>query len=457
MNRRDFCRALGFGAAALATPAWLTPARAQAAGRPNFVIVYIDDLGYGDTSTFGSKRNQTPHLTRMAAEGMKFTDFYAAPVCTASRASLMTGCYAKRVGVPGVLFPGQPIGLNPADKTVAEYLKPLGYATACVGKWHLGDQPEFLPTRRGFDRYFGIPYSNDMGPSKSKPQHPPTPLLRDETVIEAPVKQTTLVERYTDEAVKFIRDNKERPFFLYLPHTAVHDPWNPGPRFKGQSGSKEYGDWVQEVDWSLGEVLKTLRELGLAERTCVLFTSDNGGQEDRQTHLVSNAPLRGFKHSTWEGGMRVPTVAWWPGRIPAGRVCHEIASTMDVLPTFVALAGGQVSAQPKIDGGDLRPLLFGEAGAKSPHEAFFYFQSGVGELEAVRRGPWKYRLKEKALYNLEKDIGETTNVAAQNPDVVKRLMEWVNQMDQDLGVSRKGPGCRPPARVENPKPLLMKK
>ena len=296
--------------------------------RPNVVLILMDDMGYGDIGPFGSKLNRTPHLDRLAAEGMKLTSFYAAPLCTASRSQLMTGCYAKRVGMPDVLFPGNRTGINPQEKTIAELVKPQGYATMIIGKWHLGDQPEFLPTRHGFDHYLGLPYSNDMdGAAKpgGKNPMPPLPLLRDETVIAAPADQDTLTELYTAEAVKFITTNKDRPFFLYLAHAAVHVPLHPGPAFKGKSKNGDYGDWVEEADWSVGRVLATLRELKLDEKTLVIFASDNGGIKN-----AYNGPLRGTKFTTWEGGVRVPAIARWPGRIPAGSTCDAMLSELDL-------------------------------------------------------------------------------------------------------------------------------
>ena len=321
--------------------------------RPNFVVINIDDLGYADIGPYGSTLNRTPHLDRMAKEGRRLTAFYAAPVCSPSRAALMTGCYPKRVlPIPNVLFPGSAVGLSPAEVTVAEVLKAAGYATQIVGKWHLGDQPEFLPTKQGFDHYFGLPYSNDMGPAedgvksdlgkplpKAKPgTQPPLPLLRDGTVVKRvrADDQQSLVELYTDEAVGFIAANKEKPFFLYLAHNAVHFPLYPGKAWAGKSPHGLFSDWVEEVDAGVGRVLDAVRGQGLAEKTLVLFTSDNGG-----TPRSVNAPLRGFKASTLEGGMRVPTIAWWPGRIPAGTATDAVLGMFDVLPTFAALAGGR--------------------------------------------------------------------------------------------------------------------
>ena len=446
---------------------------AAAAKRPNFVVILIDDMGYGDIGPYGSKLNRTPCLDKMAAEGMKLTSFYAAPVCTPSRAQMMTGCYAKRVSLPNVLPPISRVGLSAAERTVADLLKQQGYATMCVGKWHLGDQPEFLPVRHGFDHYLGLPYSNDMGGSgKQGDRRPPVPLLRDQRVIEAPVEQDKLVERYTEEAVKFITANKDRPFFLYLPHTAVHVPIHPGKAFRGKSANGRYGDWVEEVDWSTGRVLETLRKLKLDSSTLVLFTSDNGPWRSQGKDAGVAGPLRGGKASTWEGGVREPTIARWPGKIPAGTSCDAMLSEMDVLPTLVKLAGGAVSGDRKIDGLDIWPLLSGKS-KESPHEALFYFKGN--RLEAVRSGPWKLAIvrqiesgidkEEKEataapfspkLFNLDTDIGETTDVAAAHAEIVARLQGYVQQMDKDLGVKGRGPGVRASGIVKQPQPLLKR-
>ena len=431
------------------------------AAKPNIVLILADDLGYGDIGPFGSKLNRTPNLDRMASEGMKLTSFYCAPLCSASRAQLMTGCYAKRVGVGDVLFPVKNTGLNPNENTIAELLKPLGYATMCIGKWHLGDQPEFLPTSQGFDHFFGLPYSNNMdGTGKkatAKNAMPPLPLLRDTKVIEAPAVQDQLTERYTEEAVKFITSAKDRPFFLYLPHTAVHSPLKPGKAFQGKSKNGDYGDWIEEMDGSVGRVLDTLRELKLDGNTLVIFTSDNGGA----AKVADNSPLRGFKGSTWEGGLRASTIAWWPGRIAAGSTSDVMMSEIDVLPTVVRLAGGEVPNDRKIDGLDIWPVLSGQSKA-SPHEALYYFL--WHQLEAVRSGPWKLAIATQSdkdsehegtssdgtkskpgvaassetprLYNLDQDISETTDVAAQHPEVVKRLQELIATMDADLGIEK---------------------
>ena len=437
----------------------LAPLLSFAAEKPNVVILFIDDMGYGDIGPFGATRQKTPNLDRMAQEGMKFTSFYAAPVCSVSRAQLMTGCYGARVSVPGVYFPGQSQGLNPAEVTIAERMKALGYATQCIGKWHLGDQPEFLPTRQGFDHYLGLPYSNDMQKKAQATGENTVPLMRDERIVEllTEEKQDRLEEIYTDEAVGFIRANKERPFFLYFPHSAVHTPIHPGKAFQGKSANGRYGDWVEEVDWSVGRVLDTLRELKLDRNTLVVFTSDNGPWLIRGADGGSAGPLRGGKGSTWEGGVREPTIAWWPGRVPAGAACDAVAGTIDLLPTCVTLAGGQVPAEPVIDGRDISALLFGQS-KQSAREAHYYFASY--HLQAVRQGPWKLAVAAQneqkgkelpadvkgdtpRLYNLDADIGERANVAEQHPDIVKWLQGLIAAMDAEIG--GKAPQARRPS------------
>lgn len=434
---------------------------------PNVVIIFIDDLGYGDIGPYGATKQKTPNLDRMAQEGMKLTSFYAAPVCSVSRAQLMTGCYGARVSVPGVYGPGSKNGLNLQELTIAERLKPLGYATKCVGKWHLGDQPEFLPTKQGFDHYFGIPYSNDMQRRSSETGQNVVPLLRDDRVIEllSDEAQSRIVERYTDEATSFIRANAAQPFFLYLPHTAVHTPIWPGEKFRGKSANGRFGDWVEEVDWSVGKVLDTLRELKLAERTLVLFTSDNGPWLVKGADGGSALPLRGGKGSTWEGGVRVPTVAWWPGKIPAASVCDAVLGTIDVTPTVVALTGGEIPAEPVIDGRDASAQLFGKS-QTSPRDAHYYF-AGYN-LQAVRQGKWKLAvanqpdasakkgeaeaLKNPRLYDLDAEIGERTNLAAQHPDVVDKLQAKIDRMQSEIG-GNDPTQRRPAGQAENPKTL----
>jgi arylsulfatase A len=438
---------------------------AFSAEKPNVIIIFIDDLGYADVGPFGATKQKTPNLDRMAAEGMKLTSFYAAPVCSVSRAQLLTGCYGARISVPGVFHPASTDGLNPQEKTIAEYLKELGYATRCVGKWHVGDQPEFLPTRQGFDHYFGIPYSNDMQRASRETGHRVVPLLRDEKMEKLLTEedQSSIVEQYTADAVQFIRESKEKPFFLYMPHNAVHTPIHPGKKFRGQSENGRFGDWVQEMDWSVGQIFNTLREQKLDDKTLVVFTSDNGPWLIKGTDGGNAKPLRSGKGSTWEGGVRVPTIAWWPGKIAAKSSCSTVAGTIDLLPTIVALAGGRVAAEPVIDGRDITPLLFGKS-QQSPREAHYYF-AGYN-LQAVRQGPWKLAIAAQPalppfpgpaedakvnprLYNLEDDIGETTNVADQHPEIVKKLQALAEVMNKEIGGN--SPASRRPAgKVENP-------
>ncbi|MGI9109008.1 MAG: sulfatase family protein [Opitutales bacterium] len=433
-------------------------AAVASARQPNVVVIFIDDMGYGDIGPYGATKQRTPHLDRMAKEGMKLTSFYAAPVCSVSRAQMMTGCYGARVSVPGVYFPGQSVGLNTTEVTVAERLKEKGYATQMVGKWHLGDQPEFLPTRQGFDHYLGIPYSNDMLKKSADTKIPVVPLLRDEKIVELMDgdAQTRLVEIYTKEAVDFIGRNKDKPFYLYFAHNAVHTPIHPGAAFAGKSQNGRFGDWVEEVDWSVGQVLDALRSQGLDKDTLVVFTSDNGPWLIKGTDGGSAGPLRGGKGSTWEGGMREPTIAWWPGHVPAGSVNDAVAGTIDLLPTFVALAGGTVPASPVIDGRDITPILLGQS-KESAREAHYYF-SGY-DLQAVRQGRWKLALVPQPegnnvkkspklaaglrLYDLDAEIGEQTDVAAQHPEVVAKLKALADKMAAEIG--GKEPTARRPA------------
>lgn len=424
---------------------------------PNVVVIFIDDMGYGDIGPFGATKQRTPHLDRMAKEGMKLTSFYATPVCSVSRAQMLTGCYGARVSVPGVYFPGQSVGLNPAEVTVAERLKEKGYATQMVGKWHLGDQPEFLPTRQGFDHYYGIPYSNDMLKKSAETKVPVVPVLRDEKVAELMdgEGQRRLVELYTKEAVDFITRSKDQPFYLYFAHNAVHTPIWPGAAFAGKSQNGRFGDWVEEVDWSVGQVLDALRSQGLDKDTLVVFTSDNGPWLTKGADGGSAGPLRGGKGSTWEGGVRVPTLAWWPGRVPAGSVNDAVAATIDLLPTFVSLAGGTVPATPVIDGRDITPILLGQS-KESAREAHYYFASY--DLQAVRQGRWKLALAPQPLdgrkdgkktpagprlYDLDAEIGEQTDVAAQHPEVVAKLKALADKMEAEIG--GKTPTARRPA------------
>jgi arylsulfatase A-like enzyme len=408
----------------------------------NFVILFADDLGYGDLSCFGHPTIHTPHLDRMAAEGMRFTQFYsAASLCTPSRAALLTGRYQIRSGMTEVLFPKDKTGLPAGEITIAEALKTKGYATACIGKWHLGHQPEFYPTRQGFDYYFGLPYSNDMTPSmKRRRQYPPLPLIRNEQVIETEPDQTLLTGRYTEEAVGFIKENKDTPFLLYFAHSFPHRPLFASKRFKGKSRRGLYGDVVEEIDWSVGEVLKTLRDLRLAENTFVFFTSDNGADLWSKVNGGSAGLFTGGKAQTHEGGIREPAIAWWPGRIPAGRVSREISITMDLFTTCLTLAGVEIPQDRPIDGVNLLPVLEGK-GSLGERTLFFY---RGGLLQAVRRGPWKlsYYAPGKGLkpglaqsgrlYNLPVDPSEKYDLADRHPEIVAMLKKEMGRFKASL-------------------------
>ncbi len=441
---------------------------------PNLILILADDLGYADIGVQGA-RHLTPHLDRMAAQGVRLTSFVTAGnVCTPTRTSLMTGCYPKRVGLhQHVLFPGGKKGISASEVTLAELLKAKGYATMIIGKWHLGDQPEFLPTRHGFDDYFGIPFSNDMGQmtqqGPTRTDRPKTPLLRAERVAEEEPDQRTLTRRYTAEAVKFIETNRAKPFFLYLPHAMPHWPHYSSAGFDGKSGNGTFGDAVTELDWSVGELLGALKRLKLDEQTLVVFTSDNGGPVFQG---ATNTPLHGAKGGTFEGGHRAPFLARWPGRVPAGRVVDELAASFDLYTTLAKLGGAEVPKDRIVDGKDIWPLLTASPGAKSPHEAFFYY-TAQGRLQGVRSGQWKLLLpnpdpvaakakgkanpnvaSELTLFDLATDLRESKNLAAEQLEVVKRLEALLARARADLGDDvHPGPGCRPAGNVENAKPL----
>ncbi|MCH7557441.1 MAG: sulfatase [Planctomycetes bacterium] len=478
LNRRDFLKTAGLTAAALAVPGCGSSFEQTSSGasvdRPNLVIVFCDDVGYADVGVFGAKGYKTPNIDRMAAEGVRFTDFYAAAAsCTPSRAALMTGCYPQRVGLPNVIGPSAKIGISSAEQTIAEVLKPLGYATACYGKWHLGHHPKFLPMRHGFDDYFGLPYSNDMWPNHpTNKRFPDLPLIEGERVLEYNPDQTQLTTWYTERAVRFIEKSKDQPFFLYLPHSMAHVPLFVSDKFKGKSEQGLYGDVMMEIDWSVGQILSTLKRLGIDKKTLVIFSSDNGPWLSYGDHAGSAGPLREGKGTTFDGGQCEPTIMRWPGQIPAGTVCNEMASTMDILPTFAKLAGAELPSR-RIDGKDIWPLMSGKPGARSPHEALFYYRGYA--LEAVRSGKWKLHLPHSyrslggrkggtggtpvkyeqakiglALFDLDRDIGEQHDVSSQYPDVVERLSGLAEQMREDLGDSAKkmtGKNRRPPGRV----------
>jgi arylsulfatase A-like enzyme len=425
---------------------------ASAAERPNVILIFIDDMGYGDVGFNGATGPKTPNLDQMATEGMRFDDFYVGcAVCSGSRTALMTGCHYQRLNMAAVLFPNSKQGLHPDEVTLADMLGDTGYKTACIGKWHLGHMPPCLPTYQGFDSYYGIPYSNDMwldpankladdmkvreGLTREEVEagHRKrnwVPLMRGEEVIEYPVDQTTITKRYTEEAVKFINENKgnkEEPFFLYLPHTMVHLPLAVSEKFENRTG-KLIWDAIEEVDWSVGEILDAVNKAGIADNTLVIFTSDNGAA------VGSSLPLRAKKGSVYDGGIREPTLMWWPGKIPAGAVCHEVTASIDLMPTLVNLCDGKLPER-KIDGLDIWPLMSGAEGAKSPHETYVLMH-GPG---TVRSGPWKFypwaegqgRGRNRPvgkvspqpvqLYNTVEDISEKTNVAKEHPELVEKL------------------------------------
>ncbi len=447
--------------------ALLLATSALAAEKPNVIFVLCDNLGNGDVHCFNPQtKHRTPHLDRMAAEGTRFTSYYSASgVCTPSRAALMSGCYPMRINMhisdrgSLVLQPVAAKGLNPNETTLGEVMKSAGYATMIIGKWHLGDQPEFLPTRQGFDSFFGIPYSDDMTRDKRPEEWPDLPLMRDEKVIEAPVDRDYLTKRYTEEAIHFIAAHREKPFFLYLPHAmpgSTSDPYA-SPAFKDKSANGHWGDSVEELDWSMGEILAALKRLQLDENTLVIWTSDNGAPQ-RKPPQGSNAPYKGWGYSTSEGAMRMPMIARWPGHVSANRECRELSSMLDILPTLAALSGAALPKQA-IDGHDIRPLLFGEAKAKSPADATGFFYYHMEQLQAVRSGPWKLYLPLESkltggaakrttatlnLFNVVEDVGEENEVSAKNPDVVQRLIKLANQAREELGdVNRPGKGQRP--------------
>jgi arylsulfatase A-like enzyme len=404
------------------------------------VIVFADDMGYADASCFGAEKIRTPNIDRLAAEGAKFTSFYVAQaVCSASRTALLTGCYPNRVGILGALGPRSNIGINADEMTIAEVLKQRGYATAIYGKWHLGHHEKFLPTNHGFDDYFGLPYSNDMWPRhpEAKPgTYPELPLISGTKVVDMNPDQSQLTTWYAEHAVKFIAANKDKPFFLYVPHAMPHVPLYVSEKHAGKSKSGLYGDVIEEIDWSVGQILAAIKENGLDDNTLVIFTSDNGPWLSYGNHGGSAGPLREGKGTAWDGGVREPFAARWPGKIPAGTVSSEVAATIDLLPTLAKLADAPLGDK-KIDGKDIWPLLSGQKDAKSPHEAYYFYWGR--ELHAIRSGKWKLHFPHVyrsltgtpgrdgkpggysqqrtglALYDLEADVGEKNDVAVENP------------------------------------------
>lgn len=471
-----------------------TPAK-TADRPPNIVLILTDDQGYGDVACFGGKGINTPNLDRMAREGMRFTDFYVAQaVCTASRAALMTGCYPNRVGLHGALNHQSTIGISEDELLLPEICRSRGYATAAYGKWHLGMPPKFAPTRHGFDEFFGLPYSNDNGPLHPTMRGlPPLPLYEGENVVERDPDQRLFTRRITDRAVSFIERNRERPFFLYVPHIMPHVPIHASDPFRGRSERGLYGDVIEELDASVGEILAALQKNGVDDRTLVIFFSDNGPFLSYGTHAGSPGPLREGKLTSWDGGMRSPCIVRWPGRTPAGKTCEEPVMSIDLLPTIAGLLGAALPSRP-IDGLDILPILEGRPNARSPHEAL-YFYAGE-ELQAVRSGDWKLRFAHEyltpagpprsdgkpanfenmkplgmdasgirgiasrhgykvertgpALYDLRTDPGEAHDVSAGHPDIVRRLQALAEKARADLGdtlTGRKGPGVRPPGKL----------
>jgi len=440
---------------------------------PNVIVIYCDNLGYGDIEPFGSTVNRTPQLNRMAREGRKFTHFcVTSGVCTPSRSSLMTGCYAQRVGMHlnprdgQVLRPVSPYGLHPDEETIAEVMQRRGYATAIVGKWHLGDQPRFLPTRQGFDLFYGIPYSDDMtravglrlGERFDGKLWPDLPLMRNEMVIEAPTDRDLLTKKCTQQALSFIESHQQQPFFLYFPQPMPGSTRAPfaSPDFKGKSRNGPWGDAIEEIDWSTGKILDKLVELKLDRRTLVIWTSDNGAPmapDMSSPARGTNRPLAGRGYTTAEGAFRVPTIMWWPEHVPARTVCDELVTTMDLLPTCALLARGTTAGRGPIDGHDIRPLILGQPNAKSPYKSFCYYDQD--QLQAIRSGPWKLFLPlasfakhphfrqgeapHPLLFNVVEDIGCTTNVAEQHPDIVARLSARADVWRKELG-DRNTPG-----------------
>lgn len=427
---------------------------ASAATKPNFIIIFADDLGYNDLGCFGSKKIKTPNLDRLAKEGRKFTNFMvASPVCSPSRTALLTGCYPKRVGLhKHVLYPTSDYGLNPAEYTIADHFKSLGYSTACIGKWHLGHHPEILPRRHGFDSYFGIPYSNDMNHPDNQGKGQPasdeswrnqaeyvkkwnTPLIENETIIELPVDQRTITRRYTDKAIQFVTANKANPFFLYLPHSMPHIPLFVPEDVYDPDPANAYQCVIEHIDAEVGRLVDQVRELGLADHTWIIFTSDNGPWIKFGNHAGSALPLREGKGTTFEGGQRVPCIMWAPGRIPAGTRSDALVSTIDLLPSLAKLADSKLPENGhRIDGLDVSSTLTGDA--TSPRDEFIHY-SGPGGLDGIRQGDWKLLLRkpQPLLFNLKEDISEKNNLAGANPEKVAALKARMEELDAEITAS----------------------
>lgn len=445
---------------------------------PNIVIVFTDDQGYADVGVFGAEGFETPHLDQMAAEGRKFTHWYASqPVCSASRTGLLTGCYSNRIGINGALGPGSRTGISAEETTLAELCKSVGYATAAFGKWHLGDHEKFLPTQHGFDEYFGIPYSNDMWPlhPTAGDRFPPLPIFsgNERIRIADEADQRMLTTWLTTKAVDFINRNRHTPFFLYVPHPQPHVPLYVSDRFAGKSEDGIYGDVISEIDWSVGEILNAIKTNGLDEHTLVIFTSDNGPWLSYGTHAGKANPLREGKGTVWEGGVREPTIMRWPGKIPAGTVCDTPGMNIDILPTVAGLIGADLPER-KIDGKDLWGVISGDETAENPHEGYWFYYK-ANELQAVSMDKWKLYLPhtyrtmagdpggtdgtpnpyssdktEVELYDLSNDISELKNVAADHPEIVAKLQAFAEKARAELGdklTKRQGSGLREPGRL----------
>ena len=439
----------------------------SAKDKVNVVLIFADDQGYGDLGCFGSKKIKTPNIDLMAKEGRKFTNFMvASPVCTPSRAALLTGCYPKRVGLhQHVLFPSSTKGLNPKEYTMADHFKSMGYATACYGKWHLGHHPETLPRQNGFDHYFGIPYSNDMNhpDNKGKPKSGPagmdilwndpestltkwnTPLLENEKIVELPVDQRTITRRCTDRTISFIKENKNRPFFVYVPHSMPHIPLYVPDEIRDPNPLNAYTCVIEHIDAEVGRIIKTIKDLKLEEKTIVIYTTDNGPWLPFKHHGGSAGPLREGKGTTFEGGQRVPCVMWGPSRIPAGSVCEDLIGTIDLLPSLASLTPKDLPKENKIDGLDASGLILGTG--RSPRKEFIHYTSR-GELEGIRSGEWKLLRKKPRnknqketvmLFNLINDLGEQNNLASEHPAIVARLSARMNKVDQEIEKNARPP------------------
>lgn len=451
--------------------------KTETPSKPNIVLIFADDMGYGDLGVYGATKWKTPHLDQLAADGVRFTQFYVPhAVCSASRAALLTGTYANRLEIFGALDHTAKHGLNPEETTIAEMLKANGYTTGMVGKWHLGHLPPFLPTEQGFDSYYGLPYSNDMWPHhpEVKDYYPPLPLFRNTAVIDTLDDQSMLTTNYTEEAIKFIEQSKDKPFFLYLAHSMTHVPLFVSDKFKGKSEQGLYGDVMMEVDWSVGQVRQKLEELGIADNTIIIFTSDNGPWLSYGGHAGLTGGLREGKGTSWDGGIREPGIFVWPNHFPSGKIENQAAMTIDILPTLAEITGSKLPNLP-IDGRSILPMLEGKEMDPKPYFAYY----NRNELQAVIYGKWKlvfphtYRsipegtvmrndgipvkyhmlnLEKAALFDLSTDPNESKDVAESNPEIVSKLIQFADEARADMGdalTDSKGSGLRKHGRTES--------